>query len=448
MNHQTKNLRNHAAAMTVRKYLYPLLIWLNMLFFIPVFSVAQDSNAVSKPIKEILIIGNEHTGENVIRRELLVKVGEIPKTEQLDESKRRLQNLYLFNRVELAVVPLDETYDVLIIDVTERLYFYPVPIFSINERDWSKISYGLALVHMNLRGQNERLAAGFWLGYRPGFALNYTDTWAADSLHLTTEFSTSKYTYNHRTLDIEEHHWTNQISAGKWWSLYFLSQLTLKFENIQVDQQYADLMHSGKSGENQLGIELYLRHDTRDLYFYPSSGWFNRIFIYQNGLFQDYDKYEAVTVDNRLYLPVGPLILAGRYYQTYLFGEVPIYRLNYIGFDNRIRGYFYTQAEGRHINIGSIEIRFPIFPIVYYSFTLPPIPEQYLKNLKLGLSGSFFIDTGIIWNKSYQYGISNFITGCGVGLNLHLPYVEIFRFDYAFNHEFRGQLILETGIAF
>jgi hypothetical protein len=26
--------------------------------------------------------------------------------------------------------------------------------------------------------------------------------------------------------------------------------------------------------------------------------------------------------------------------------------------------------------------------------------------------------------------------------------VEIFRFDYAFNHEFRGQLILETGIAF
>jgi hypothetical protein len=58
------------------------------------------------------------------------------------------------------------------------------------------------------------------------------------------------------------------------------------------------------------------------------------------------------------------------------------------------------------------------------------------------------MDSGIIWNGAAQYGISNFETGFGIGLHLHLPYVEVFRFDYAFNREFRGQLILETGIAF
>ncbi len=434
--------------MTVRRFHYALLILLNILIYIPALLPAQDSTRTDQPLKEIIIIGNEHTGENVIRRELLVKAGEIPTLEQLNESQRRLLNLSLFNRVEMARVPLDETYDVLIIDVTERLFFYPVPIFSINERDWEKISYGLALVHANFRGQNEKLWAGFWLGYRPGFSLAYSDSWAADSLHLALGLSASRYIYNHRTLDIEEHHLSNQFSIGKWWSLYFLSELALKFENIAVKQENAGLLHSGKRTENQFGIQLGIRHDTRDLYYYPSSGWFNRIYLYQNGLFQDYDNYEQLIVDNRFYLPLGPLILACRYYQNYLFGQVPVYRLNYIGFNERIRGHFYTEKEGRHVNTGSVEIRFPILPIVYYSFNIPPIPERYLKNLKLGLSGCLFMDSGIIWNKADQYGINNFDTGFGLGLHLHLPYVEVFRFDYAFNRKFRGQLILETWIAF
>ena len=420
-----------------------------LLFIITLsISLAQEPLPPVKPIRNIVVVGNTHTGENVIRRELLVREGTVPTTKQLSESQRRLQNLYLFNRVEFTLVPLDENYDALIIDVTERLYFYPAPIFSVNERDWGKLSYGLGLVHANFRGQNEKLWAGFWLGYRPGFALTYDDQWAADSLHLTTGFKSSRNTSNHRTLDFEEQHLANQISVGKWWSLYFATVLTLKFERIHIDPEFTDLMHSGKGTENQLGLELGIRHDTRDLYYYPSAGWFNRIYIYANGLFQNYDKYEQVTLDNRFYRKTGPFIFAFRYYQTYLFGEVPVYRLNYIGFDERIRGHFYTEKEGRNVNTGSVEIRFPIFPVVYYSYDLPPIPPVYLRNLKIGLSGCLFVDSGIIWNQPRQYSLSNFDTGFGLGLQLHLPYVEVVRFDYAFNLDFRGQFIFEVGVAF
>jgi hypothetical protein len=131
-----------------------------------------------------------------------------------------------------------------------------------------------------------------------------------------------------------------------------------------------------------------------------------------------------------------------------MFGEVPVYRENYIGFEERIRGHFYMVQEGKHINIGSAEIRFPLIPIRYFSLNIPPIPQQYLRNLQLGLSAGLFIDSGIIWIDPNEYAINNFKTGFGAGLHLHLPYVQVFRFDLAFNKDFKSQLILEVGVAF
>ena len=39
-------------------------------------------------------------------------------------------------------------------------------------------------------------------------------------------------------------------------------------------------------------------------------------------------------------------------------------------------------------------------------------------------------------------------SGFGAGIHIHLPYIEIFRIDYAFDMNLRGQIIIEVGIAF
>jgi outer membrane protein assembly factor BamA len=207
-------------------------------------------------------------------------------------------------------------------------------------------------------------------------------------------------------------------------------------------------MHSTKSVEQLWGIEAFIRYDTRDLYSYPAKGWYHRLVLYKNGIFQTHNNYYKIDHEIRHYLHFGKVILAGRFYNSYLFGEIPVYRLNYIGFDERVRGHFYDVLEGRHINMGSLEVRFPIIPIRYFSLNLPPIPAQYLRNLQLGLSGGFFIDSGIIWNKGHEYAWDQFKTGYGFGLHLHLPYVQVLRFDYAFNRDFTGQFIFEVGVAF
>jgi outer membrane protein assembly factor BamA len=153
-------------------------------------------------------------------------------------------------------------------------------------------------------------------------------------------------------------------------------------------------------------------------------------------------------IDIRKYLKIGPIIFAGRLMQNSLFGEVPIYRMNYIGFSERVRGHFYNVREGKHVQIAGIETRFNIIPIRYFSFNLPAIPPQYLTNLKFGLSAALFIDTGIVWDKSNEYKYDNFTTGFGLGLHLHLPYVEVFRFDYGFDRNWKGQLTMEVGVVF
>ncbi len=412
----------------------------------PVLLAAQSAG-IPDIITNIVITGNYSTGDNVILRELLVQSGSEIDEALLTKSKKRLENLYLFNRINFQLLPQNNQGYILLIEVTERLYFYPFPVFRIHDRDWNKLSYGAQLVHQNFRGQNERLSAALILGYQPGFGFAYSDQWAGDSLHLTTGFAINKFTSTHRTLDFSEQHLQSELSIGKWWTYEFKTELSLLYDRIKVGDEWTPLMHSGNSEETVWGTRLYLRYDSRDLYAYPGEGWYLRFRLQHNGLFSEFNNYDEVLLDMRRYFTIGNFIFATRFHQEYQFGDVPVYRLNYLGFSERIRGWFYDVFEGHHLHLAAIETRFPLFDTRYLNFSLPLIPDQYLKDLKFGISMSLFMDSGIIWNRSNEYGINNFHTGAGVGLLFHVPYVEILRVESAVNLNQEIQFIVEIGTA-
>jgi outer membrane protein assembly factor BamA len=419
-----------------------------LLFFLcySPFVIFAGENNTGK-ISQIVIMGNETTDENVILRELLVAKGDIANDTLIIDSKKRLQNLLLFNRIELTLLPQENNY-ILLIEVTERLYIYPLPIFTLHDRDWEKISYGVSLSHQNFRGQNEKLRTAFWFGYRSGYGLSYSDQWAGDSLHLTTYFNLGKYVLEHRTLGFEERHIASSAAVGKWWSYHFKTELLLLFDHLNVDKDISPYLHSKKSTETIWGSRLYLRYDTRDLYAYPSKGWLSYMQVTKYGLFQKYNNYWKLYFDIRNYLELGYFTLASRFNQNYLFGQIPIYRDNYIGFSERIRGYFFDVYQGNHIHTANIELRFPILPIRYFTFDSILLPDNYSKNLKFGINAAIFVDTGIAWSKSWEYAIKNFRTGFGAGLHFRVPYVEVVRLDYGFNKDLDGQIIFEIGNSF
>ncbi len=97
--------------------------------------------------------------------------------------KNRIQNLFLFNRVELEIHQLEQK-QILLILLTESWYVFPVPLLFINEHDWKKLSYGVQLTHYNFRGRNEKLRIGGWWGYNPAFYASYFNPWIGQNTRL------------------------------------------------------------------------------------------------------------------------------------------------------------------------------------------------------------------------------------------------------------------------
>ncbi len=143
------------------------------------------------------------------------------------------------------------------------------------------------------------------------------------------------------------------------------------------------------------------------------------------------------------------MILAGRISTTQSIGPLPIYDRVYLGFGERVRGHFYEVYEGRHNVIGALELRFTLINTSYYALPAPDyIPKHLLRNLKFGLNGAFFFETGEVWSNPKELKFNRLINGFGASLIARVPYAEIIRLDMAFNENFDMQWIFEVGMAF
>ena len=68
--------------------------------------------------------------------------------------------------------------------------------------------------------------------------------------------------------------------------------------------------------------------------------------------------------------------------------------------------------------------------------------------MKYGLSMGIFMDSGVVWDHPEQFAMKNFYSGYGLGLHIHLPYVNVLRIDHAWNDKGRGEWIIEVGVVF
>jgi len=408
----------------------------------------QISAAENGPtINSILITGNLSTEEEVIERELLFKVGDILNDSLLNVSRNRLENLFLFNRVEIFQVPENESVT-LLIDVTERLYIFPYPQLQIEDRDWDKFTYGFGFAHANFRGKNEKLYGEANFGYKPGFKFGFFNPWIGKKLHLTTGIYFRKYISSHKTMAFDEHHVGFNFVFGKYWTRYFYNTLYLSFDRIDVPKDYAAFMQSGSTRDIIPSILFHTGWDKRDLYAYPSKGFYYQLVLAKHGLSRNYVNYEQVHTELRQYFSFAGITLASRFHSTTSFGELPFYRKVYFGFMERIRGHFHDIYEGKHRIVSSAELRIPLVKVRYFDLPSALIPQSATQNLKFGINAAFFADGGIVWEKKHQLGMNNAITGFGTALHVLLPYVEVARLELAFDTEFKSQVIFEVRSTF
>ncbi|MCB0282754.1 MAG: BamA/TamA family outer membrane protein [Calditrichaeota bacterium] len=407
-------------------------------------SILFAQNFTDKTISSIMVIGNDMTDDDVIKREMLINIGDVYSDSLIDLSEKRIFNLALFNYVDIIEVP-DNNNVSLLISVTERFYLFPYPEFRIEDRDWDKLTYGFGMAHVNFRGRNEKLLGVVLFGYRPGFEIEYANPWIGTKARYTNSISIRKYSTMHRTMDFDENHFAVNWNIGRFWTRYFSSILGFYYDHVKVPQEIAPIMLSEQRKEDLFGLALSFNFDNRDLTSYPSRGWYTKVALYQNGFFEPDINYFQYSLEAKHYKTIGNFTLAGRVSTLQTLGDLPIYKLVYFGFTERLRGHFSEVYPGKHSAIANFEIRMPLLGEQLFSLPSAFLPPSSTRNLKFGLNAALFYDTGIVWSYKREFGLKNFLQGFGVGLHFRLPYVEVARLELAFDEAANSEIIFEVG---
>lgn len=412
-----------------------------LFFFLLIHQVlAQDI------VRDIFIQGNEKTSDQVIRRELLFENGQVVSDSLLEYSRKRIENLLLFNRVEFIKMPAENYFDLLIL-VSEQMYLFPYPTITREDRDWQKLTYGFGLAHTNFRGHNEKVFISMFFGYRPGYQVQYFNPWVHQKLHFTTGLYARKYVTENHSFRFEENHQGYEIQLGKYWTRHLYSSIAPIFEQVRVEPENRHFLQTGKSSENLISIKLISFYDTRDLVAYPASGWYVLTAFWHNGMAEKQIDFREWHFDARKYFRIGSTTLGLRYYNLFTAGQLPVYRRVYLGYSERIRGHFYDVLEGEQAVSGGLEWRFPLLPVRYINLNSTLLPPEISRNLKFGLNWALFAESGTVWGNKKNSSAANFISGFGAGLHVRVPYIEVIRFDLAFDEKWRNQFIIETQLS-
>ena len=442
--------------MIKKKFFFALLISLILadITFSQIYynSIELPENAASDcslfNIIRIETVGNYKTKDYVLRRELYFNAGDQVNLKEIFLAQKRILNLFLFNRVMFDLVG-DEEGLIIIITVAERWYIFPLPILYLNERSWSKISYGGKLLYYNFMGRNVLLNLTAAFGYNPQLKFSYRNLWFGGNLKLLTNFSIYKSKVKSQNLDYRDEEdkrvgfdWLIGRRVGYYF--YIITQISY------LELQHPEMTLSPDGKDKLPCISISFQYDNRDLKEYPHSGY--NLLLWGKKVKSTHPiNYYRYGVDLRGYFPVTHYsTIALRGAANLADGLIPLYDRAFIGYLERIRGKFHQKYEGENLIIGGAEFRFPITKIRYIDlseFALPGFASYY-QNLKFGISGGIFYDYGAVWNQAETLSKKDFHYGFGAGLHFHIPYVELLRLEVGFDKKFNHEFIFEIGVAF
>ncbi len=316
---------------------------------------------------KIHIRGNTKTRDKVIRRELRVYESELYNQTRLDRSKKLVQALGFFEKVELSTKAQEGAPDKIdvSIEVTERA----TGTFQIGAGFSSVENFiGQAQVSQNNlfgRGTTLQLQAQISSLWQL-FTLRYLDPYFLDT-RLTFAFSI----YN-SLLFFPSFNRTARGGDLTWGYLfgdYVRVFGTYKLENVEVQQNQTNIGGFGQTTQVSQGtisnlfrsgwtssIRLSMNYDSRNDRMFPSKGMFHSLSVeFADPLIASQAVYTRVTGFLRFYYPIwGPFIfrtnLEGGWVSSRSSQGVPIYERYLIGGINTIRG-FQLFSLGPKVNV-------------------------------------------------------------------------------------------------
>jgi outer membrane protein assembly complex protein YaeT len=374
----------------------------------------------------IRIEGMQTVGEEVIRRELAIKTGDLYSEAKFAQSQRQVSDLGLFRSTALVLEPSAEESP----GPTPKRVTRDVRV-KVEERPLHSIRLGLGY------GTEDKVRAQ--VGW-----LHRNVTGRADTLDVRARFSSTQDEFQatlrephvpdpRTTLYIDSRirddtlpayddlSLLNRVSVERALRLGWSGQIGYDLEWVDVRSVPSAVATGLKNPTDSyfLGyLDLGVRRITTDSLVEPTRGTWLELGIETAGRWLGSQRdYVRWTADGRGYWPIGPTVLAGRVMLGTIAGfghtdadELPITKLFFGGGSGLLRGYdfqhFGTEdAKGQAVGgdsalVASAEWRFPIWR---------------------ELHGDTFVDAGQLSRQSWDWKPEDLRFSAGVGLRYATP---------------------------
>jgi len=446
----------------LNKYYFPAIFFVILLTTQTLLAFESDTLKVdeTEPVRidSIQLSGNDITQDFIILRELTFKIGDTVNKKTLLYNRERVFSLNLFNKVDFFIIK-ENAINILLIEIKESWYIYPLPFITSRDGDIHRSTYGLNLNYKNFRGRNETLQATVGVGYDPFYSISYQNPalFFENDIGLTATTSYSKvYNNSENALkaagtDFQYKVVNVHLTLSKRLDQFNLLSVMVGYDYIEAP--YTDMYGITATGGN---IDRYLLLggsyliDTRDLKQYSLNGFYGYVQYFHKGFLENNINYNLMQADFRTYHTIVE-DLSAKFRVAYrgTFGnEVPYYdysMLDYSGFI--VRGHRNEHPEATNMIVTSAEISYPIVSEWDFSIKLPLLPES-LTSARIGVFINLFYDAGTVFSNESTLAINNFLSGYGVGISfLVLPYYGL-RFEYSLNPRGSGEISIGSGVSF
>ncbi|KMY66450.1 hypothetical protein AAU61_14810 [Desulfocarbo indianensis] len=370
--------------------------------------------------ERIIITGNTHTRDNVIRRELGVAEGDLFSSRALRSGNIRLHRLNFFEDVHLATEKGAQP-DLmnLKIDVKEKR----TGSFSIGA-GYSTVDNLMvmgSIAEANLFGRGQRLELQGQLGGKSTrYTLSFTEPWLFDR---PVSAGVDIYDWFREYLNYDKEAagvrlrlgWPTPFDYTRLYTYYTFEQATVS----DVADNAARIIRDQKGDHTTSAVRAILRRDSRNDNFNPTHGSDNSVSVeYAGDPIGGTNAFVKAIADSGWYFQIWwkhVVVVHGRagWITGHSGGELPIYERFFLGGINTLRGFEYNGVGpkdpetgdvigGELMAQGNLEYRFPIVE-------------------KAGLIGVLFYDTGNSWLKDDGYDLGSLRKSAGVGIRWLSP---------------------------
>src|SRR5437762_2280800 len=387
-------------------------------------------------VNRVNIEGNTRTKDKVIRREVLVAPGDVFNTVRVDTTKKRLENLGYFAKVETypedTDIPGRKDLTILVQEkrtgslsfgggfstVDKLVGFVELTQGNFDLFNWPSFTGGGEKFRLRLQYGTER----------KDFLLTITEPYFLDRrLALTGQAFYNEA--NYLSADYDKRNYGFSLDLRKPINAYMYGTLGYTLQNVEIFNVASSspefiLTQSGTFTESKVFSSLVL--DTRDnpllsrrgqrITFSPAiAGGFLGGDTQIYGLDLEGSQYFHLPKDTILLLN-GEIATVSQWGSG---SEVPIFERLYLGGSNNLRGFPFRE-------VGPQENGEPIGGQSMARATLEwtfPIIEK--------ARGAIFYDTGFVNTSEWSFGFNHMASDVGVGLRLDLP-IGPLRLDYGY----------------